>query len=92
MAAEDPTPSAAATPSRAPRRRAVKVAESVAREILHDIADRQLPPGATLPSEAEMVETFNVARASLREALRILEVYGLIRIKPGPGGGPVVAD
>lgn len=91
MEPESSTPSAAASPARAPRR-AVKVAESVAREILHDIADRQLPPGATLPSEAEMVETFDVARASLREALRILEVYGLIRIKPGPGGGPVVAD
>ena len=73
------------------RRRTTKVAESVAREILHDIADRKLPPGAKLPSEAEMAETLNVARASLREALRILEIHGMITIKPGPGGGPMVA-
>jgi GntR family transcriptional regulator, transcriptional repressor for pyruvate dehydrogenase complex len=33
-----------------------------------------------------------VARASLREALRILEVQGIIWLKPGPGGGPVVAS
>ncbi len=38
-----------------------------------------------------MAEQYGIARASLREALRILEIHGLIRIKPGPGGGPVVA-
>ena len=32
-----------------------------------------------------------MGRASLREGLRILEIQGLITIKPGPGGGPVVA-
>jgi len=37
-----------------------------------------------------MVERFGVGRASLREALRILETNGMIRIKPGPRGGPVV--
>jgi DNA-binding FadR family transcriptional regulator len=37
-----------------------------------------------------MLQRFRVGRASLREALRILEVYGLIAIRPGPGGGPVV--
>ena len=39
-----------------------------------------------------MLERFGVSRASLREALRILETHGLISIKPGPGGGPSVAD
>ena len=39
-----------------------------------------------------MLKRYRVGRASLREALRILEVYGLIWIKPGPGGGPVVSE
>ena len=39
-----------------------------------------------------MVEQYDVSRASLREALRLLEVQGLIRLKPGPGGGPVVGS
>lgn len=39
-----------------------------------------------------MCERFQVGKASVREALRILETNGLIRIKTGNGGGPVVGD
>jgi DNA-binding FadR family transcriptional regulator len=45
-----------------------------------------------LASEAVMLDRYGVGRASLREALRILEIHGLIKIKPGPRGGPVVAE
>jgi DNA-binding FadR family transcriptional regulator len=38
-----------------------------------------------------MLTHYRVGRASLREALRILEVDGLVAIRPGPGGGPVFA-
>lgn len=71
--------------------RTEKIAESVARQILRDIKEQHLSPGATLPPESAMLERFGIGRGSLREALRILEVNGLIRIRPGPGGGPVVA-
>jgi GntR family transcriptional regulator, transcriptional repressor for pyruvate dehydrogenase complex len=72
-------------------RRTEKVSEVVAREIVHDIVRRDLQPGSMLPPESVMLRTYDIGRASLREALRILEVQGLITIKPGPGGGPVVA-
>ena len=39
-----------------------------------------------------MLEQYDIGRGSLREALRILEVQGFIVIKPGPGGGPMVAE
>lgn len=68
--------------------RSDKVAVSVAREIVRDIAG--LERGAMLPSESSMLDSYAVSRGSLREALRILEVQGLITIKPGPGGGPVL--
>ena len=38
-----------------------------------------------------MVENLGVARATVREALRFLELQGALRIKAGPGGGPVVS-
>lgn len=75
---------------RAERSRTVKASERVAQDIVHDIVARGLETGDRLPLEAAMVEEYGVSRTSLREALRLLEVQGLISLKPGPGGGPVV--
>ncbi|MGY0488259.1 FadR/GntR family transcriptional regulator [Streptomyces sp. WG-D5] len=75
-----------------PARRGGKIGELIAREILAEITERGLAPGSPLPSEAQMLETYKVGRGTLREALRILEVNGLISIKPGPGGGPFVEE
>ena len=73
-------------------RRTEKLAERVAREILRDIKSENLQPGTGLPPESSMLERFDIGRGSLREALRILEVNGLVTIKTGPGGGPIVGD
>jgi DNA-binding FadR family transcriptional regulator len=85
--------------STAPRRRRrstsnkpKKTAILVAQRIVDEIIDRGLEPGAPLLSERVMLPRYEVARGTLRESLRILETYGLITIKTGPGGGPVVAD
>jgi DNA-binding FadR family transcriptional regulator len=74
-----------------PSTRAEKVSEVVARRIVRDIAAHHYAAGDTLPPEAEMSAAYGVGRGSLREALRILEVQGLITIKSGPGGGPILA-
>ncbi|MBM4269740.1 MAG: FadR family transcriptional regulator [Deltaproteobacteria bacterium] len=67
-----------------------KVASRIARVIVREIRRRGLVPGDKLISEQKMVERYGVARGSLREALRFLEMQGVLRIKSGPGGGPVV--
>lgn len=72
--------------------RGEKTAERVARSILETIAAESLKPGDSLPTEIAMLREKGVGRATLREALRILEVNGLIMIKPGPGGGPIVTE
>jgi GntR family transcriptional regulator, transcriptional repressor for pyruvate dehydrogenase complex len=70
--------------------RGTKISERVASAIVDDIVGSGLKPGDRLPNEAAMIERFQVGRGSLREALRILEVYGLISLRSGPGGGPIV--
>jgi GntR family transcriptional regulator, transcriptional repressor for pyruvate dehydrogenase complex len=72
-------------------KRGLKVAEAVAQDIVRKVGAERLAPGTPLPSEAQMLEEYSIGRGSLREALRILEVHGLITIKPGPRGGPIVA-
>lgn len=64
----------------------------LSRSILNEIDVRGLTPGEVLPSEADLAQQFGVSKGSLREALRILEVHGFIRVKSGAGGGPVVSD
>ena len=80
-----------AAPRFRPLRRGSKFAETIAQAIVRGISSTGMQAGAQLPAEALMIEEYGVGRASVREALRILEVLGLISIKAGPGGGPVVS-
>jgi DNA-binding FadR family transcriptional regulator len=70
--------------------RTVKRSELLASEIVEEIITRQMTTGDVLPPESVMLDNYGVGRASLREALRLLEAQGLVSLKPGPGGGPVV--
>lgn len=61
--------------------------------IAHMLASRaaELEPGDALPPERVLIEELQVGRSTLREALRLLELQGIVTIKAGPGGGPIVA-
>jgi GntR family transcriptional regulator, transcriptional repressor for pyruvate dehydrogenase complex len=67
-----------------------KTAMIVARRIVRDIDRLSLRPGDKLPAERKMLEEYQVGRGTLRESLRFLELQGIISLKPGPGGGPIV--
>lgn len=74
-----------------PRRmRPLKLAEVLAREIVESMIEDGVEPGDVLPSEVAMMATYGVARTTLREALRLLEAHGLVVVKQGRGGGPVM--
>ena len=49
------------------------------------LADGILSPGTKLPSERELAAYFKVARSSLRQALKVLEMMGVITQKVGDG-------
>ena len=72
-------------------RRTAKLSEAIAGELVRDIVASGMQIGDHLAPEATMLVQYGVGRESLREALRLLESQGLITIKRGPGGGPVVA-
>jgi GntR family transcriptional regulator, transcriptional repressor for pyruvate dehydrogenase complex len=49
------------------------------------LSDGVLAPGMKLPSERELAARFGVARSSLRQALKVLEIMGVITQKIGDG-------
>jgi GntR family transcriptional regulator, transcriptional repressor for pyruvate dehydrogenase complex len=73
--------------------RRVRTHEQVLAQIEQKILDGDLRVGEKLPSERELAEALGVSRASIREALRALEVMGIIdsHIGSGPESGSFVS-
>ena len=66
-----------------------KVYEEVARQIQNHIFEN-LKPGDVLPPERELAQRFGVSRSSVRDAIRSLELIGLL--EPQQGRGTVVCE
>jgi GntR family transcriptional repressor for pyruvate dehydrogenase complex len=66
-----------------------KVYEAVAEQIERLIL-RKLKPGDKLPSERELAETLHVSRGSIRDAIRSLELIGMV--EPRQGAGTIVRE
>jgi len=65
--------------------RRTRLFEGIVAQVRDLIRDGRLQPGQRLPAERELAERFQVSRASLREAIRTLELEGLVVIRPGAG-------
>ena len=65
--------------------KSTKVYEQVVERIKNMVEDGELKMGEKLPTERAMAEELSVSRASIREAIRSLEVIGLIESKQGAG-------
>lgn len=63
----------------------VRRSQAVVDQIREAILKGSLRPGERLPAERELVRQFQVSRASIREAMRMLEVLGLIDVQAGSG-------
>jgi GntR family transcriptional regulator, transcriptional repressor for pyruvate dehydrogenase complex len=62
----------------------------LASELRERILSGELKEGVALPAERELVKQTQMSRATVREALRILEVQNLVRVKAGRAGGAFV--
>lgn len=62
----------------------------IVNQFRHAILSGALQPGQALPAEKDLITKLGVSKHTLREALRALEAMGMITIKRGAKGGPVV--
>jgi GntR family transcriptional repressor for pyruvate dehydrogenase complex len=67
-----------------------KASDVLASELRERILNGELAEGDSLPAERELVKQTQMSRATVREALRILEVQNLVRVKAGRAGGAFV--
>src|ERR1700687_6506959 len=67
-----------------------KTSDVLARELRERILSGELVEGTALPAERELVKQTHMSRATVREALRILEVQHLVRVRAGRAGGAFV--
>jgi GntR family transcriptional regulator, transcriptional repressor for pyruvate dehydrogenase complex len=75
-----------------PNLRAPKRGDLVVEEIKRWIAERRLAPGDKLPKEDELQTLFGVSKGTAREALKSLEVQGLVTVATGPAGGATIGE
>lgn len=67
-----------------------KASDVLADQLRERILAGEFPEGRPLPPERELVVQTGMSRTTVREALRILEVQGLVRIRTGRSGGAYV--
>ena len=62
-----------------------RIPEEIVQQVHQLIRDGVLAPGDRLPPERELAQQLNVSRASVREAMRLLDISGLVVVRPGAG-------
>jgi DNA-binding FadR family transcriptional regulator len=67
-------------------------AEALARTLESEIVGATFSPGQRIGTKDELRQRFGVAVATMNEAVRMMEMRGLVVARPGPGGGVFVTN
>ncbi|MHB0776081.1 FadR/GntR family transcriptional regulator [Halomonas sp. WWR20] len=70
----------------------LKRSDQIVEAVKRWIVIKNLQPGDRLPNEKALMELFECAKGTVREALKSLEVQGLVKVRTGPNGGAVLAQ
>ncbi|WP_439657035.1 FadR/GntR family transcriptional regulator [Lentzea sp. HUAS TT2] len=66
-------------------RRPANLAAAVTAELVQRVVRGTYAPGTALPPEPVLCETFSVSRTVIREAVKVLQEKGLVRVRQGAG-------
>jgi DNA-binding FadR family transcriptional regulator len=69
-----------------------KRSDRIANDIKRWVIENDLSQGDKLPNEKQLADIFQCAKGTIREALKSLEVQGLITIRTGPAGGATLIE
>jgi DNA-binding FadR family transcriptional regulator len=69
-----------------------RVFEEICDQIRREVAAGTLRPGDKLPAERELALQFGASRTAVREALRSLEIAGVVGLQKGVKGGAFILD
>lgn len=69
-----------------------RVFEEICERIRNQLILGDLKPGDRLPSERELADLYEVSRTTVHEALIILEIIGLLKLRKGRNGGAFVNE
>jgi GntR family transcriptional repressor for pyruvate dehydrogenase complex len=69
-----------------------RVFEEVCEQIKLTLSSGALKPGDRLPAERDMATEFGVGRPAIREALRSLEIAGIVETRKGVKGGAFIRE
>jgi DNA-binding FadR family transcriptional regulator len=72
--------------------RVPRVYEQIVARIERAICDGHLQHGDKLPPERQLTQDFRASRVAVREALRTLELRGLVEVRQGAAGGYFIRD
>ncbi|MDB5826701.1 MAG: uncharacterized protein JWQ73_921 [Variovorax sp.] len=69
-----------------------RVFEEICEQIRNRLSSGALKPGDKLPAERDLAVEFKVSRPAVREALRTLEISGVVSLRKGVKGGAFIRD
>ena len=69
-----------------------KLSDLVVDEVKGWLMSARLKAGDRLPQERELMARFGVSKGTIREALKALEVQGMVRVTTGPSGGATLNE
>ncbi len=72
--------------------RGARLFEEICDQIKGQVSAGKIGPGDKLPPERDLAEQFGVSRSAVREALRSLEVSGLVTLRKGVKGGAYLLE